>query len=186
MGLRAHSGWAVMVAVASGAVLWRRRIEMRAAPEQGPCQPYHAAAEMSLPRAVAHLQSTREMAVQRAAAAIRESLVALGKEGYRPVGAAVLLGAGRPLPELSRILAAHPMIHTAEGVFFREALCSACELCGLSVAGIREREVLERCAAALRISADELKLRLAAMGRAVGRPWTQDEKLSVAAALAIS
>jgi hypothetical protein len=53
------------------------------------------------------------------------------------------------------------------------------------VAGIKEREVLERCVAALRIPAAELQMRLSAMGRTLGPPWTQDEKLSAAAALTL-
>lgn len=77
--------------------------------------------------------------------------------------ATVLLGSGKPLPELARILAAHPLIHTAEGVFFRNVLRRACEVCGLAVAGIKEREVLERCAAALRIPAVDLQARLSAL-----------------------
>jgi len=185
LGLRAHSGWAALVAVSSGQALWRRRIDMSVGAGEGPCQPYHAAAEMSLQQAVDYLQSTEAIAVQRAAGAVREAVATLASDGYEAARAAVLLGSGRPLPELTRILAAHPLIHTAEGVFFRSVLQRACEVCGLTVVGIPEREVLAQCAAALRISDAELKTRLAAMGQALGPPWTQDEKLCVAAALAI-
>jgi hypothetical protein len=55
----------------------------------------------------------------------------------------------------------------------------------LAVTGIKERDVPELCAAALGISAVELPARLSAMGKPLGAPWTQDEKLSAAAALVI-
>jgi len=148
-------------------------------------QPYHAAEEMKLPEAEAFLQRTEKIAVEVAATAVKDAVAMLASEGYRVAGAAVLLGSGKPLPDLGRILAAHPLIHTAEGVFFREVLKSACEACGLAVVGIKEREVLEQCAAALRISALELQARLPRMGKTLGPPWTQDEKLAAAAALTI-
>jgi hypothetical protein len=185
LGLRAHSGWAVLVAVSGWSVVLRRRIEMTAASGYRASQPYHAAEEMQVARAEAFLQRTEKIAVEMAAAAVKDAVASLAREGYRVTGAAVLLGSGKPLPELGRILAAHPLIHTAEGVFFREVLKSACEACGLAVVGIKEREVLERCATALRIPAIELPPRLSAMGKTLGPPWTQDEKLSAAAALTI-
>ena len=93
-----------------------------------------------------------------AAATVKDAVAILASEGYRVTRAAVLLGSGKPLPELGKILAAHPLIHTAEGVFFREVLKSACDACGLAVVGIeRARGALEKCAAALRISVLELQ-----------------------------
>ena len=50
---------------------------------------------------------------------------------------------------------------------------------------MKEREVLVQCAAALRMPAAELQARLCAMGKTLGPPWTQDEKLLAAAALTI-
>jgi hypothetical protein len=184
IGLRAHSGWAAMVAVSGGSAILRRRIEMTGA-GHGAKQPYHAAEEMELLQAAAFLRRTERVAVKMAGAAVKDAIAALTGDGYRVAGAAVLLGSGKPLPELARILAAHPLIHTAEGVFFRDVLKNACEACGLAVAGIKEREVLEQCAAAMRIPAVELPGRLSAMGKTLGPPWTQDEKLSAAAALTI-
>ena len=97
-------------------------------------------------------------------------------------GAGILLASGRPLPGLAATLASHALIHTAEGELFREALAQASESAGLTVLGVREREAYERGAAALRLASDKLRLRLSEMGRAVGAPWTQDEKLAALAA----
>jgi hypothetical protein len=94
-------------------------------------QPYHAAEKMKLPQAETFVRRARKIAVDKAAASLQEAAVSLTQEGYKLMGAAVLLGSGKPLPELARILAAHPLIHTAEGVFFRDALKSACEVCSL-------------------------------------------------------
>lgn len=185
LGLRAHSGWAVMVAVSGESAVLRRRIDMTTGSGFRARQPYHTAEEMELAQAEAFLQHTEKVAVGMAAAAVKDAVAMLAGEGCRVTGAAVLLGSGKPLPELGRILAAHPLIHTAEGVFYRDVLKRACEACGLAVAGIKEREVLEECAAALRIPTVELQARLAAMGKTLGPPWTQDEKLSAAAALSI-
>jgi|ERR1017187_8505934 hypothetical protein len=127
LGLRAHSGWAVMVAVSGGSAVLRRRIEMTKGSGYRARQPYHAAEEMQLQQAEAFLQRTEKTATEMAAAAVRDTVALLASEGYRVLGAAVLLGSGRPLPELGKILDAHPLIHTAEGVFFREVLKSACE-----------------------------------------------------------
>jgi hypothetical protein len=184
IGLRAHSGWAALVAVSGGSAILRRRIEICSGP--GAKQPYHAADGMSLPQAKAFLTRTEKVAVEMAAVAVKDAVATLAVQGYRVAGAAVLLGAGKPLPEVAKILAAHTLIHTAEGVFFREVLRCACEQCGLAVTGIKEREVLERCAEALSVPVVELQARLSAMGKKLGPPWTQDEKLSCAAALGIA
>lgn len=170
-----------MVAVSDGSAILRRRIEM----EGDSKQPYHAAEPMELAEAEAWIQRTEKASMRMAAAAIKGAAATLAGEGCRIERAAVLLGSGKPLPELAKILAAHPLIHTAEGVFFRNVLRSACEACGLKVTGIKEREVLEQCASTLRISREDMQARLAAMGKAIGPPWTQDEKLSAAAALTI-
>ena len=49
-GLRAHSGWAVMVAVSGGSAVLRRRIEMTKGSGYRASRPYHAAGEMRLPQ----------------------------------------------------------------------------------------------------------------------------------------
>ncbi len=173
LGLRAHSGWAVMVAVCGTTAVLRRRFET--AGKDIPKQPFHAAGEMQLSDAERFIRNAERGAVKMAVHAVKLALAVLDSEGYTVRRAAVLLGSGKPLPELAKILAAHPLIHTAEGVFFREVLRGACQSCGLTVAGIPERELREK------ISAPEL----AAMGKALGPPWTQDEKLSAAAALTL-
>jgi hypothetical protein len=138
-------------------------------------QPFHKAAEMDPAQAEAYLKRMEKAAVETAVTCIAKALTRLSAGGYVVTGAAVVLVSGKPLPELPKILGAHPLIHTAEGVFFREVLKKACEKCGLAVAGIREREVPA-----------EVLARAAVMGKPLGPPWTQDEKLSTAAAMIAS
>lgn len=98
------------------------------------------------------------------------------------VGCSLLLASGRPLTTLAETLASHARIHTADGEHFRDALARAAERCKLPVTRVRERELLARGAAQLRFAEGELQRRVAEMGRAVGPPWRQDEKLAALAA----
>jgi hypothetical protein len=44
--------------------------------------------------------------------------------------------------------------------------------------GMKEREVLDLGAGVIRMSAADVRRRLAKLGRPLGPPWTQDQKLS--------
>jgi hypothetical protein len=171
IGLRAHSGWAVLVAVADETPILRRRIDMIESAAFRANQPYHAAAEMPLSQAETFLKRTADGCVKRAAAAIAEALAALAADGYQVRRATILQASGKPLPDLPKILAAHPLIHTAEGVFFREVLQRACRDVGLTVATVKEREIPAAVVA-----------HFAAKSKVLGPPWTMDEKLAAAAA----
>jgi len=180
VGFRAHSGWAAAVAVAgpadAPAAIARRRIEMVDRGVPGAAQPYHAAAGLNVrdaERIVTNCAARAALLAQRALAAMVEELLSAG---YAVTGCGLLLASGRPLPALESILASHPLIHTAEGELFREALRAACRECGVPVAAVKERELFTRGTAELGIPADALQRRLSEMGRAMGTPWRQDEK----------
>jgi hypothetical protein len=180
VGFRAHSGWAAAVAVAGPAdapvAVARRRIEMVDRGVPGAAQPYHAAAGLKIrdaERIVANCTARAALLAQRALAAMLEELQG---SGYAVTGCGLLLASGRPLPALESILASHPLIHTAEGELFREALCAASRECGMPMVLVKERELFTRATADLGIPADVLQVRLLEMGRAMGPPWRQDEK----------
>ena len=61
---------------------------------------------------------------------------------------------------------------------YRDVLRRASEHLSLRVTGVRERDVLARAAEATGRTASELQRRVAEMGRALGPPWRQDEKLA--------
>jgi hypothetical protein len=180
LGLRTHSGWAALVAVGGSApapeVVDRRRIEMADDPEAK--QPYHAVEDLPLPKAAALLERLSRKAQQRATAGLGAALQDLRGKGYDVVGTVILAASGRPLPPLESVLASHALIHTADGEHFREALAAASDGHRLRVTRIREKELLARAEAALRRPANELQSSVTAWGKALGPPWTQDQKLS--------
>ena len=118
MGVRMHSGWGVLVAVSAEngkpMVIARERIEVVDGESGGKKQPYHFARTMSLGAAEKYLGKCAEDSQRLAEAAIGGISASLRERGFRVARCAVLTGAGRALPELSKILAAHPLVHTAE------------------------------------------------------------------------
>jgi hypothetical protein len=184
LGLRAHSGWAALVAVGGTAaapqVLDRRRIEMADGPEAK--QPYHAAEELPLAEARALLDRFARQAQERAAAGLGAALADLRTEGYDVVGAIVLTASGKPLPALESILGSHALIHTADGEHFRDALAWAGKQHRVSVVRIREKDLVAQAAKTLGRAAPALQATITAWGKPLGPPWTQDQKLSALAA----
>ena len=182
LGFRAHSGWAAMVAlrdpVAAPLVVQRRRVELM---DRGTslcaAQPYHAAEKMVLDEARTFLTECEEVAGALAEKAVRDAVAELAAKGYTVAGASILMGSGRPAKSLEATLASHTMIHTAEGDFFRHALHTACDCCGLAVSPIKEKQAWDRAANILPISREDLQCRIAELGKSVGPPWRQDEKL---------
>jgi hypothetical protein len=157
-------------------VLDRRRIETADSKIPGSKQPYHAAENLKLPAAEKLLRtctaSSTRMATEAVQAAIRD---ARGK-GYDVVAGGVLTGSGKALPALEKILASHPLLHTAEGELFRNVIITACRSCGLPVTAVKEKELLARCPAKLGATEEVIQQRLVRMGKTIGAPWRQDEK----------
>ena len=145
-------------------------------------QPYHTGERMGLPGAREFIAGVREKGRELAYRAIRGLQAELEERGYQLRRGALLLASGRPLPELEKILASHALIHTADGELFRECLLHASERCGLGVATMRERGLLEQGVKALRIARPSLLRRLTELGGPFGAPWTQDEKFATLAA----
>ena len=185
VGLRVHSGWAALVVVGgtprAPMVLDRRRIVIFDAVIAGSKQPFHAAEKMELKKAEAHIArckaSTWKMA-REAFSAVVEEMRALG---HKVGGCGLLLASGRPVGTLAEALASHAMLHTAEGQFFRDALRDASEHFGVPVMGVREKELFARAAETLRMSENEIRRRIGEIGKAIGPPWSQDEKLAAIA-----
>ena len=191
LGFRAHSGWAAVVAVAGTVrapeVLDRRRIQIADSGIPGSMQPYHAAEGLPLPKARALLQRCEAGSTRLAQQAVGEILDSLKARGHTVAACGLVLSSGRPLPELASILASHAIIHTADGEHFRDAIVLAVTHHRLPVTRIKEREIAVRAAAKLRMPVETLPSRLTAIGKPLGPPWTQDQKLAALAAwLALS
>ena len=186
LGFRAHSGWTAAVAVGgsldSPVVLDRRRVETSDAAIHGSRQPFHAAEPLGFEKAEALIRQCRESSTALATRAVTAMVAQLTQNGHAVVGAGILFASGRPLPPLAAILRSHALIHTAEGEFFREVLVHASEHCSLPVTKIKEREIWERGTTVLRRPSADLQQLIDGLGKSLGPPWRQDEKLASMAA----
>ena len=180
LGVAPHSGWAALVALGGDPrrpdVLLRQRIAMTGRKLPGPNQPYHAVEELPVARAAPLLERWLQSATTLAAQELRAATRALDEQGFRPRGLAILQSNGRQGKDLASILASHALIHTADGDHFRTALARAAESCGLAAARVRQKELHEGAAAALKRPIGELQDYVAGLGKTVGPPWTADQK----------
>jgi len=186
IGLRIHSGWGALVAVSNGGVLEvveRRHIIIADPAISGSKQPYHYAENLELKKAEEYIARCSTVSRQLASRDIREVLSRLHE--YRVQGSAILMGSERPLPSLEKILASHALIHMAEGWFFRMLVRKACEDAGLTVTPLPERELVERAKKTFGEKVNQIKERISSLGKRLGPPWTQDEKLATLAAALI-
>lgn len=184
LGFRAHTGWAVVVAIAgpprAPSVVYRSRIELGST--DAPRFVYHAAQEAGPAKAPGIVRRAETTAHKAAADGIRAALATLESQGHQAVAGTVLVGTARVPAALETILASHPLIHAAEGKLFRDALISGCKACGIHVNGIPERELWNQAEKGLGLKKKALENHLAELGRVSGRPWAQDQKLAAMAA----
>ena len=183
---RMHSGWGALVVIsgspASPELIERRRITISDPAALGAKQPYHFAQNLSLPDAENHLRKCADASEDLAVKAIGETQRTLRKNGYHVVAAAMLLASARALPPLANILRAHPLIHTAEGEFFRKAVQQACQRSGLAFTGFRESELDQQAKSEFGRNTQRHLRKIEGVGRLAGPPWTQDYKRAALAA----
>jgi hypothetical protein len=189
IGIRAHSGWGAVVVVsrnhAAPVLVDRKRIAVTDPSVRGANQPYHYAQGQKLSDAEQYLVDCSTISEKLAFEALEGIVEDMRRREYVPMGCAILLASGRSLPPVAKILASHPLIHTAEGEFFRQAFRRAGERLKIQVTGIRERELDARAAAVFGARSTKLKREIAALGATVGPPWTTDQKLASLAALLV-
>jgi hypothetical protein len=185
LGFRMHSGWGVLVAVSfeghAVEVLDRRHIVIIDPKLHGAKQPYHYLATLDLTDPERRLSEYAASSEGLAIAALREVIAQLEARHYRIAGAAVLLASGRILPSLPKILASHPLIHTAEGEFFRNATRAACDYFEIPVTAVKERDLDDLAKAAFGSAASKVILGIASLGSSIGPPWTRDHKTAALA-----
>jgi hypothetical protein len=185
LGLRMHSGWGIVVAISGDAdsleVMDRRHMVITDPKISGTNQPYHYAASLGVAESENYIANCAVASERLALAALEDVVRELAGRHYRVVGSAVLLASGRPLPPLAKILVSHPLIHTAEGAFFRNAVRKACERLDISVTAISERELEERA----KMTASRVQHRISTLGSSIGPPWTKDHKSAALAAAMI-
>src|SRR5215471_4279147 len=141
LGIRVHSGWGALVALAGDAVpevIDRRRVEIIDPRTPGAAQPFHFAERLEINKAQAHVARCADVSKRMALEALRQVAGQLNRQGYTIASVAILLSSGRPLPSFEKILASHALIHAAEGEFFRQAFREAAEALKIPATGIRE------------------------------------------------
>jgi hypothetical protein len=183
VGFREHTGWAAMVAlggdVEAPVVVDRRRYEL--CDENLPRAAYHVARDLDLAAAERLVERVEESARTSAESQLERTLADLDAAGYEVVGAAV--ASTRPLPaDLADILGSHPLVHTAEGQLFREALVEAAHRRSLPVTRFAQPQLYDEAAGQIGTTDASLRAQLTGLGRALGPPWRQDQKEAAAAA----
>jgi len=166
-------------------VLDRRRLVIIDPNVTGAAQPYHYVEEMEIRAAQRHLTKCATDSTRLALEALTRVSAELRDRGFMVMASAILLSSARPLPDLEEILGSHPLIHTAEGEFFRQAFRSAFERLKIPVTGIRARDLDDCARKAFGKAAPEVHKRIDGMGRNLGAPWTKDEKTAALAAAII-
>jgi hypothetical protein len=184
IGIRAHSGWGAVVVITEDLDLIQRcRISVIDPKTPGASQPYHFAQNKSDPEAQIYLTNCAAIAHHLAFEALRNIINELRQREFTPTNCAIVLASGRALPELSKILASHSLIHTAEGEFFRQAFWKAGEQLNLRITGIPERDLDTSAEKAFGSRAPQLRQKITDLGKSVGPPWTTDQKTASLAAL---
>ena len=172
LGFYAHTGWAVVVAMTRDlAPIYRGRVALLEGADAGYGHVYHLAKDAGSPSAA---EKKIAAAIAESTKRARTQIAALRKQlDPDVIACGVVLGNSRPLPSLEAILRSHAMIHTAEGVLYRNSLLDAARSEGLRATGFPAAALAKH---ALRGRIDALRSR-------VGAPWNQDYRAAALAAL---
>ncbi len=176
LGFRLHTGWAAMVAVsADHKVYLRQRVELLDG--SVPRFVYHSAAEMPLDDARRLIRMAEEIALAHAQSAIKDAIKHLEAAKLRVAACGVAVGSTKLPEDLSAILRSHALIHAGEGALFQKAVIGAAEQQGFAVAALREKGLWTG-------ATPQLRERIEAMRKEFGPPWSMDQKIAAAVALA--
>lgn len=177
VGVSDHGGWAVFMTVQPGGpVIDRRRVVLV---EDGlPTLPHHHDAQKLAPDEGVALVETVAASAARCA---RTALAALAEEVDVSIGG-VALRACPPLPPtIAERIRDYRAMCVADWVMYRQALAGAAEARGWAVSWYDARRV--EAEAAARLGAHALLELMRATRLALGRPWQQDHRVAMCAAL---
>lgn len=180
IGIRLHTGWAVLVAVHLEQqrlnVLRRCRVELL--PPGTNRFVFHKGATLPLEEAREMIDSVRHTAKATARTAIGTAVGNL-----KAAGACIAAGSTSVPDDLSVVLQSHARIHAAEGAFYFSAIASACEHLGLPVTAVKERDVWHLASASTNLAEEQLRTMIDSVRATLGPPWTADHKIAACAAL---
>jgi hypothetical protein len=183
LGLKVRTGRAVVVVVCGPAeapqVLAKAQIDVATTFEEGAV--FHAAQEMPIEAGRAHVRDAERRFVRTA----RDGLAAfVGGVQATVVGAGMAAPVAKTLPPFETIVKAHPMVHAAEGELYRRVFAEAAAAVAAPPERLPADALASRVAEALETTPARLAARLAAIGKASGRPWAADQKEATLAAWA--
>ncbi len=181
LGFKTHTGWAAVVVIAGREVVAKGRIDLATDFRTGAV--FHVGQELPLAQAQELISSSQARFEAKARDAIAALVEELRAAGCEVIGSGIVAGNPRPLPPLESVLKSHALVHAAEGQLYRQVIAIASEACSIPAALVPAKALTSRAAQAMEISAPELTARIAAMGKASGKPWAADQKESALAAL---
>jgi len=187
LGFKAHSGWAVLVALGFrkeiAEVVDRRRVDLYEPGSEWVKAPYHAAESLKPAEARRMVDRGVAAAHRNAARALREAVERLRGAGHAPTACAILTGAPMPPWTTDEILAVHFRMHKAEGVLWRDALAAGAREAGLAVIPVPEKRLEAIAPDVLHESWSAIAGRVDDLRKTVGAPWGKDQKDAALAAL---
>jgi hypothetical protein len=183
IGLRVKTGRATAVVMTGPAsaprVLSRKSLQLwdPAVPESH--QPWHAEFELPAEESALIVPKALEAVERVALSALRELVGEVQTGQGAKLGISLVAGSATD-PESIRN--PHMRAHAREGQLFPHALAAAARTMRIPAVMMVESEVFATAAAKLGKSPGAIKIAVAEMGRAVGKPWSAEEKCAAAAA----
>jgi hypothetical protein len=181
LGFTVHIGRAAVVAVGGPSdapeILAKAHIQVAFTFDEGAV--FHVGQELPLEKARALIHDAEIRFAEKARAELASFVERLGA---KVVAAGMVAAAAKSLPPLEAILKAHPLVHAAEGELYRRVFSEAGAALGVRPTRIPADALADRAAAAIRVTPAKLAARLAAMGKASGKPWAADQKQATLAA----
>jgi len=182
IGLSVHTGWAACCVVSGDLrtpeILAREIIQMLGDQDRFV---FHLAAKLKPADAEHGVRRVREDAVRAAKSAL-DLLAGRMRAQGRSIERCAIVARQGAMPPLEEVLKAHPRIHTAEGVFFRDVVRDAAESHRLPTQVFPPKDLDALAAKALTIPSAQLANLLDRAGKGLGPPWGKDQRMASLAA----
>jgi hypothetical protein len=184
-GLKAHSGWAVLIVlvIRKGELQIFERSRIELFEEAWAKQPYHAAENLEPAEARRVVKRGIGTAKRIAFRELRSALKRTREAGLEVRSCGLLVGNPMPGWSVDEILAVHFRMHKAEGVLFRDVLAEAAAACNLRFVAVPEKSLIGHAEAVLGRSSESLLSQIASLGKYIGAPWGKDQKDAALAAM---
>jgi hypothetical protein len=181
LGFKVRTGRAIVVAVGgpidAPEILGKVRVDVAFSFDEGAV--FHVGQGLPVEKARVFVRDAESRFIERARAELAAFTARLGA---KVVGAGMVAAAAKPLPPLEAILRSHPLVHAAEGELYRRIFSEAGAAFGFRPTRVSPDALTKIAATASGLTPTKLATRLAAMGKASGKPWAADQKQAALAA----